>query len=140
MKISRILAISLCAFTLGTAGTAYADRETIIGGAIGAAAGALIGEQVYGRDGMMMGGIVGGALGAAAGKNYEDDRRDDDRRDTWRRDRERDWRYRDGYNNASRYNNGRYGNSTRYSNNGRYINNRSAQPRFIRGEGPRRNF
>ena len=35
MKISRILAISVCAFTLGTAGTAHADRETIIGGALG---------------------------------------------------------------------------------------------------------
>ena len=137
MKISRILAISLCAFTLGTVGTAYADRETIIGGALGAAAGALLGEQVYGREGMMMGGIVGGALGAAAGKNYEDDRRDDDRRDNWRRDRYRDNGY---YNNASRYNNGRYGDSARYSNNGRYGNNRNAHPRYIRGEGPRRNY
>ncbi|AXK39816.1 glycine zipper domain-containing protein [Crenobacter cavernae] len=53
------------------AGAAYAGSgSTIIGGALGGAAGAAIGDSVGGRNGAILGGAIGGGAGAAIGHDY----------------------------------------------------------------------
>ncbi|UGA38685.1 glycine zipper domain-containing protein [Chromobacterium haemolyticum] len=68
----------------GLASTAMADTSTIVGGALGGAAGAAVGEAVGGRNGAIIGGAVGGASGAAIGHDYgkpaASERRNDDGR------------------------------------------------------------
>ncbi|KMN35479.1 MULTISPECIES: glycine zipper domain-containing protein [unclassified Chromobacterium] len=75
-----IISLSLA----GLASTALADTSTIVGGALGGAAGAAVGEAVGGRNGAIIGGAVGGASGAAIGHDYgkpaASERRDDDGR------------------------------------------------------------
>jgi uncharacterized protein YcfJ len=54
--------------------TVLSDSTTLdaaIGGGLGGAAGAAIGNEVAGRDGAIVGGALGGAVGAAL--NTEDD-------------------------------------------------------------------
>lgn len=56
----------LCAALLlaGTVASAH-DGGTLLGGGLGAAAGAVIGQSVGGKNGAIVGGAVGGATGAA---------------------------------------------------------------------------
>ena len=55
-------ALVLCALSA----PAHANGlETILGGGVGAAAGAILGQQVGGRQGAVIGGAIGGATGAA---------------------------------------------------------------------------
>jgi hypothetical protein len=58
--------LALCAVTT----TAHADQTAIIlGGGVGAAAGAVIGQSVGGHQGAIIGAAVGGAAGAAVGSS-----------------------------------------------------------------------
>ena len=60
---SWIASLTIAAGALATTGTALADDiSTILGGGVGAAAGAVIGESVGGKQGAVIGGAVGGAL------------------------------------------------------------------------------
>ena len=54
--------LALCA--LGTPAQAN-ELETILGGGVGAAAGAILGQQMGGHQGAVIGGAIGGATGAA---------------------------------------------------------------------------
>jgi len=68
-----ISSISICGSCLsalllltGVASPAWAgDGGTLLGGGLGAAAGAVIGQSVGGKNGAIVGGAVGGATGAA---------------------------------------------------------------------------
>ena len=68
-----ISSISICGSCLsallllaGAASPAWAgDGGTLLGGGLGAAAGAVIGQSVGGKNGAIVGGAVGGATGAA---------------------------------------------------------------------------
>jgi len=58
--------LSLLCATLLLAGPAVAgDGGTLLGGGLGAAAGAVLGQSVGGKNGAIVGGAVGGATGAA---------------------------------------------------------------------------
>ena len=63
-RILAALAVSLMA-----SGAQAGDVETALGGGLGAAAGAAIGQSVSKKNGAVIGGAVGGATGAAVGKS-----------------------------------------------------------------------
>ncbi|HKB60777.1 MAG TPA: glycine zipper 2TM domain-containing protein, partial [Gallionellaceae bacterium] len=68
MKIRHGMVLVLLAF----APAAFAvDGGTLVGGAIGAGAGAVIGQKLKGKDGAVAGAVIGGAVGAIIGSTQD---------------------------------------------------------------------
>ncbi len=68
MKIRHGMVLALLAF----APAAFAvDGGTLVGGAIGAGAGAVIGQKLKGKDGAVAGAVIGGAVGAIIGSTQD---------------------------------------------------------------------
>lgn len=93
--------LSLVSLLLLAACAHNPSMNTVIGGGVGAAAGAAVGYGVGGSTGAVVGAAVGGAAGAAVGSNtgrpapqqggYDrGDRREHDHRDRHDRERGRD--------------------------------------------------
>ena len=68
--LQRVAAIALV--LAATASQAHADNlNPVLGGGLGAMAGALIGQSVGGRDGAMIGAAVGGVAGVSIASNHQ---------------------------------------------------------------------
>lgn len=74
----QILSSIAIAGTLFVSNAAFAgdNLDAAIGGGLGGAAGAVVGNQVAGRDGAILGGALGGAGGAAITTSHDRDHRD----------------------------------------------------------------
>ncbi len=63
LAIALLLSISASAFAV--------DGETLLGGALGGAAGAAVGQSMGGREGAILGAAIGGGAGAVIGSQSD---------------------------------------------------------------------
>jgi uncharacterized protein YcfJ len=67
--MKNALLIALAALTILASGCTYSEQGTVLGGALGAGTGAIIGNQTgHNGEGALIGGIVGAIAGTAIGK------------------------------------------------------------------------
>lgn len=69
MKTSLLVLATVLAVFMGACATPNQERSAVVGTALGAGAGAIIGHQ-FGEGGRDTGALIGGALGAAAGLSH----------------------------------------------------------------------
>lgn len=69
MKTNLVVLASVLAVFIGACATPTQERSAVVGGALGAGAGAIIGHQ-FGEGGRDTGALIGGALGATTGLLY----------------------------------------------------------------------
>ena len=93
MRIRKIFATALIALCLTSCGPS-GKRGAVLGGVIGAGAGAIIGHQ-SGRplEGAAIGGALGAGTGGLLGGARDDDRRAHEERHRWENKRAREDRY-----------------------------------------------
>ena len=63
LAIALLLSVSASAFAV--------DGETLLGGVLGGAAGAAVGQNLGGREGAIIGAAIGGGAGAAIGSQSD---------------------------------------------------------------------